>query len=72
MSPRISFGLTPIQTGVDFEHIREVTLRAEEPGFRDSVWLNDHFFTSRFFSPAAAADRPVLRILGDPCLRWRR
>ena len=57
MSQRISFGLTPIHTGVDFEHIREVTLRAEELGF-DSVWLNDHFFTSRFFHPLPPPTAP--------------
>ena len=57
MSQRISFGLTPIQTGVEFDHIREVTLRAEEVGF-DSIWLNDHFFTSRFFHPLPPPTAP--------------
>lgn len=54
---RISFGITPIQTGVDFPHIREVTVLAEELGY-DSVWLNDHFFTSKFFHPLPPPTAP--------------
>ncbi len=57
MSQRVSFGVTPIQTGVDFHHIREVALRAEELGF-DSVWLNDHFFTSKLFHPLPPPTAP--------------
>ncbi len=57
MAPRVSFGVTPIQTGVDFDHIREVAVRAEELGF-DSVWLNDHFFTSRLFHPLPPPTAP--------------
>jgi len=47
---RVSFGVSPIQTGVDFNHIRDVVLRCEELGY-DSIWLNDHFFTSTYFYP---------------------
>ena len=57
MSRRVSFGVTPIQTGVDFDHIREVALRAEELGY-DSVWLNDHFFTSKLFHPLPPPTAP--------------
>ena len=57
MTHRVSFGVTPIQTGVDFHHIREVALRAEELGY-DSVWLNDHFFTSRLFHPLPPPTAP--------------
>ena len=57
MSQRVSFGVTPIQTGVDFDHIREVVLRAEELGY-DSVWLNDHFFTSKLFHPLPPPTAP--------------
>jgi len=53
----ISFGITPIQTGVDFDHIRQVASLAEEMGY-DSIWLNDHFFTSKFFHPLPPPTAP--------------
>lgn len=53
----IKFGVTPIQTGVSFDHIREVALRCEELGY-DSVWLNDHFFTSPYFYPLPPPSAP--------------
>jgi len=54
---RVTFGVTPIQTGVNFEHIREVVLRCEELGY-DSIWLNDHFFTSSYFYPLPPPSAP--------------
>lgn len=54
---RVNFGVTPIQTGVNFEHIRKVVLRCEELGY-DSVWLNDHFFTSSYFYPLPPPSAP--------------
>jgi F420-dependent oxidoreductase-like protein len=54
---RISFGITPIQTGVDFDHIRRVVVLSEQLGY-DSVWLNDHFFTSKFFHPLPPPTAP--------------
>jgi F420-dependent oxidoreductase-like protein len=53
----IQFGVTPIQTGVSFDHIREVVLSAEAYGY-DSIWLNDHFFTSSFFYPLPPPTAP--------------
>jgi alkanesulfonate monooxygenase SsuD/methylene tetrahydromethanopterin reductase-like flavin-dependent oxidoreductase (luciferase family) len=53
----ITFGITPIQTGVDFDHIRKITLHAEELGY-DSVWLNDHLFTSDIFYPLPPPTAP--------------
>ena len=53
----VRFGVTPIQTGVDFEHIRKVVLTCERLGY-DSVWLNDHFFTSSYFYPLPPPSAP--------------
>jgi len=53
----IKFGITPIQTGVGFDHIRKIALRAEELGY-DSVWLNDHCFTSDYFYPLPPPTAP--------------
>jgi alkanesulfonate monooxygenase SsuD/methylene tetrahydromethanopterin reductase-like flavin-dependent oxidoreductase (luciferase family) len=55
--PKINFGITPVQTGVDFNHIRKITLRAEELGY-DSVWFNDHLFTSDVFYPLPPPTAP--------------
>jgi alkanesulfonate monooxygenase SsuD/methylene tetrahydromethanopterin reductase-like flavin-dependent oxidoreductase (luciferase family) len=54
---KITFGITPIQAGVDFDHIRKITVRAEELGY-DSVWLNDHLFTSDIFYPLPPPTAP--------------
>jgi len=53
----IQFGVTPVQTGVDFNHIRDVALKCEELGY-DSLWLNDHFFTSTYFYPLPPSSAP--------------
>jgi F420-dependent oxidoreductase-like protein len=54
---KITFGITPIQAGVEFDRIRKITLRAEELGY-DSVWLNDHLFTSDIFYPLPPPTEP--------------
>jgi F420-dependent oxidoreductase-like protein len=54
---RIRFGVTPIQTGVGFERIRRIVLAAEALGY-ESVWLNDHFFTSTYFYPLPPPSAP--------------
>ena len=57
LKERVKFGVTPIQTGVDFEHIRKIVLTCEQLGY-DSVWLNDHFFTSPYFYPLPPPSAP--------------
>lgn len=54
---RVRFGVTPIQAGVDFDHIREIVLTCEQLGY-DSIWLNDHFFTSPYFYPLPPSSAP--------------
>ena len=56
-NPTVRFGVTPIQTGVDFAYIRKVVLTCERLGY-DSVWLNDHFFTSPYFYPLPPPSAP--------------
>lgn len=53
----VKFGVTPVQTGVSFEHIRAIAVHAEELGF-ESIWLNDHFFTSPYFYPLPPPSAP--------------
>lgn len=57
LEERVRFGVTPIQTGADFEQIRKIVLACEKLGY-DSVWLNDHFFTSRYFYPLPPPSAP--------------
>lgn len=53
----VSFGITPQQAGVSFEHIKDVATKSEQLGY-SSLWFNDHFYTYPFFYPIPKSNEP--------------